>query len=403
MSDRSQWRNFLLPLVPVYRAGLALREVCLHTGREPIRRLRWPVVSVGNLSTGGAGKTPLTIALARALTQRGIYVDVLSRGYGRADRAASRVDPDGTAEEFGDEPLLIARQARVPVYVAPQRYEAGLLAEQEKDNLPVEGDPAAEHDPLANSGQVFNPVPTELRPGQGDEYRKESSRLFPIGFWTVSGRAENARKLNGAFAAQEIFPGRVHILDDGFQHRQLARNVDIVLLNRQDWGDFLLPAGNLREPVEALRRAQVIAIPAEEPPLESVLRNFGWTGLVWRLRRQMEAPAISGPVVAFCGIARPEQFFAGLEAAGMQVASRICFRDHHRFLQHDVDCLLDAVRSVKAVAFVTTEKDRVRMGALAGALAASVPLHTANLRVEIEDEAAAIDWLAAQVESHKRN
>ena len=80
-----------------YRLALALRELRLGTKLEPVRRLRWPVVSIGNLSTGGAGKTPLTIALAKALDSRGLRVDVLSRGYGRRSQLAARVNPDGTA------------------------------------------------------------------------------------------------------------------------------------------------------------------------------------------------------------------------------------------------------------------------------------------------------------------
>ena len=129
-------RPLLWPLVPVYRLGLVLRELQLRTGLKPIHRLRWPVVSIGNLSTGGAGKTPLTIALAKALTARGLHVDVLSRGYGRRRSALPLlVDPGGTAQDFGDEPLVIAREAQVPVVVAAERYEAGLLAEA---NAPTE-------------------------------------------------------------------------------------------------------------------------------------------------------------------------------------------------------------------------------------------------------------------------
>jgi len=124
-------RLLLIPLVPLYRLALALRELQFRTGIEPVRRLRFPVVSVGNLSTGGSGKTPLTIALASALQQRDLRVDVLSRGYGRQSKLAARVNPNGTAAEFGDEPLLIARETGLPVYVAPQRYDAGLLAEAE--------------------------------------------------------------------------------------------------------------------------------------------------------------------------------------------------------------------------------------------------------------------------------
>ncbi len=105
-SENAVARPWLLPLAPLYRLALGVREFCLG----PARRLRFPVVSIGNLSAGGAGKTPLTIALAQALSRRGIEVDVLSRGYGRAGRGAARVEPGGTAEEFGDEPLLIARR-----------------------------------------------------------------------------------------------------------------------------------------------------------------------------------------------------------------------------------------------------------------------------------------------------
>ncbi len=88
-------RPWLAPLVPLYRLGIALRGLGLRSGLEPGRRLGAPVVSIGNLSTGGSGKTPLTIALARALTQRGLHVDVLSRGYGRTGAAVARVDPNG--------------------------------------------------------------------------------------------------------------------------------------------------------------------------------------------------------------------------------------------------------------------------------------------------------------------
>ena len=128
-------RTWFVPLVPLYRLALTARELGLRSGLQPVRHLAWPVVSIGNLSTGGAGKTPLTIALAQALTRRGVHVDVLSRGYGRHSRAAARVDPNGSAEEYGDEPLEIARAAGVPVYVAAQRYEAGVLAERDAEEF----------------------------------------------------------------------------------------------------------------------------------------------------------------------------------------------------------------------------------------------------------------------------
>jgi len=319
MRQPSSARSLLLPLVPLYRFALALRELRLGSKLEPVRRLRFPVVSIGSLSAGGSGKTPLTIALGQAFTRRGLNVDVLSRGYGRQSQTAICVNPNGTAEEFGDEPLLIAAESGVPVYVAAQRYDAGLLAERSSAD--------------SSSG--------------------------------------------------------VHLLDDGFQHRQLYRDVDILLLDGRDWHDHLLPAGNLREPIKSLRRATVLVIPASDPEPEAKLKAAGWQGPIWRVHRRMEVPHIAGPVVAFCGIARSEQFFAGLEAAGLHVASRIAFADHHHYKAHDLDCIQDAARSIGATAVVTTEKDRVRLGRLG----ASLSLKTARLRIEIENESAAVSWL----------
>jgi tetraacyldisaccharide 4'-kinase len=317
-------RGWLSPLVPIYAAGVAWRSRRIESGSEPVRRLRWPVVSVGNLSTGGSGKTPLTIALAKALKERGLSVDVLSRGYGRKSRLAVRVDPDGAAEDFGDEPLLIAREARVPVYVASQRYDAGLLAEADGSAVLVHG---------------------------------------------------------------------VHLLDDGFQHRQLARDADIVLLNREDWQDRLLPAGNLREPLTAIRRATVLAIPADNLEFEAELHAWGWQGPIWGLRRSMDAPRVDGPVLAFCGIARPGQFFTGLEAAGMRIAARRTFSDHHRYTHADVERLAASALGAGAAALITTEKDAARLGERALSFNESLPLKTAGLRIEIQDEGAALDWL----------
>lgn len=343
----NQARKLLAPFTPLYRLGLNLRERRLASGREPIRRLRFPVVSIGNLSTGGSGKTPMTIALVNALTERGFSVDVLSRGYGRSGLQAARVRPDGTAEEFGDEPLLIARQSGAPVYVAAQRYEAGLLAEHLAVN--------------ALKGTGFNPYVQQAE---------------VIGALAPEGRT-------------------LHLLDDGFQHRQLHRDIDIVLLNRADWQDRLLPAGNLREPRQALRRAHVLAIPAAEPELETELRAWGWAGPIWRLRRPMEIPRIDGPVVAFCGIARPEQFFAGLEASGLGVAGRHAFPDHHRYAARDLDRLAASARAAGAAALITTEKDAVRLALVPG----SFPVHTVRLRTEIDDESSAFNWLVRELKT----
>src|SRR5258708_1971016 len=127
-------RPLMAPLIPLYAAGAALRSAGLRLGLERVQRLSWPVISVGNLSAGGAGKTPLTIASAGLVAGEGIQVDVFSRGYGRIGTAIEQVDPDGSPERFGDEPLLIAREAGVPVYVGAQRFEAGRLAEAKPES-----------------------------------------------------------------------------------------------------------------------------------------------------------------------------------------------------------------------------------------------------------------------------
>jgi tetraacyldisaccharide 4'-kinase len=328
MSRRSG-RRLLVPFVPVYRMALVAREWRLRHGWEAVRRLQHPVISVGNLSAGGAGKTPFVVALARALGKRGWAVDVLSRGYGRKDGHAARVDPAGTADKFGDEPLLIAREAGVPVYVARERYQAGMLAEGAADTCSC----------------------------------------------------------------------RVHILDDGFQHRQLDRDVNIVLLNREDWDDRLLPAGNLREPRSAAKRTDVIAIPENDGGLEEELLQWGFKGAIWRVRRRMDVPQVAGPVVAFCGIARQEQFFHGLEAAGLTLAGRMVFSDHHPYSHADVERLGRAARTAGASALVTTLKDRVRLGAVPDT---ELPILTAGLRVEIEDEERALEWLEGRLRDTAR-
>ena len=300
-------RPWLTPLVPLYAAGAGLRSAGLRLGLERVERLKWPVISVGSLSAGGAGKTPFVLALAKLLVDQGLSVDVLSRGYGRRDGAAKQVDPSGVAEAFGDEPLLIAREGGIPVYVGARRVEAGRLAES-----------------------------------------------------------------SGAASA-------VHLLDDGFQHRQLHREVDITLVSSQDLEDWLLPAGNLREGRSALRRAHVLAVEVGD---EAAIRRLDEMGLsaerpVWRYRRIMDVPRIGGPVVAFCGIARPKQFFSGLTAAGLRIAASHAFADHHRFGARDFDLLQRLVLENRAMALVTTAKDRVRLGAQE----LEVPIHTAGLRV----------------------
>jgi tetraacyldisaccharide 4'-kinase len=176
--------------------------------------------------------------------------------------------------------------------------------------------------------------------------------------------------------------------------------VEILLLSQRDWQDCLLPAGNLREPRAAIRRASVIALPANQPELEAALCAWGWQGPVWRLHRKMEIPLINSPVAAFCGIARPEQFFAGLEAAGLEVALQLAFPDHFTYTREVLEELLAAAQEKECTAIVTTGKDLVRLGKLASIFPESLPLAAASLRIEIENESAALDWLVNRIARH---
>lgn len=306
--------RLLLPLVPLYAAALGAKNAAYARGWAQPKRLRGPVVSIGNLSVGGAGKTPLTIRLAELLRERGVAVDVLSRGYGRASAAVARVDPEGSPEAFGDEPLLMAR-AGIPVYVGAGRWDAGALAE------------------------------------------------------TDSGAS------------------RVHLLDDGFQHRRLARDADVVVLHRSDFADVLLPAGRLREGFSALRRAQFVAMREEDRDYEPELRRRRCTLPVWWMQRRVDLPGVRR-VVAFCAIARPAEFFEELRRQGMDLVAMGRWRDHHAYSPADIAHLAELQRLHGAEAFITTEKDWVRLTPHARrGLENAAPLLTAKLTVRLTDEA----------------
>jgi len=305
------------PLSAIYGAASALRNSLFDRGVLTARRLGRPVVSVGNLSVGGAGKTPFVIALGELLKAHSVRFDVLSRGYGRKTRGVRIVEPDGSAADFGDEPLLLARRLDVPVIVGESRYEAGQLAEKK-------------------------------------------------------------------FATQ------VHILDDGFQHRSLARNFDIVLLTELDFEDSLLPSGRLREPLASLARADAIVLP-ETAIDHAILRGK----IVWRIKREIAVVDPPEAPIVFCGIARPEQFLAQVRATGILPSAEITFRDHHPYGLRDIDRLLSARAKVDAGGFLTTEKDVVNLGQLWSALA---PLAIAVLKVMVDNPAYIVDTILARIE-----
>jgi tetraacyldisaccharide 4'-kinase len=311
----------LNPFSSIYGVAVRARNALYDRKRLRAKRLNGPVVSVGNLAAGGSGKTPFVMLLGELLKSRGVKFDVLSRGYGRKSRGVQLVDPGGLPQQFGDEPLLIARRLQVPVIVGEDRYEAGRFAE-------------------------------------------------------------------------DRFGAQLHLLDDGFQHRGLARDFDIVLITPQDASDRLLPAGRLREPLNALRRADAVVLASgaseEAFPLQGKL--------MWRVKRGIVAEAIPARPVVFCGIARPQNFLLQLRAANVEPAAQAFYRDHHAYHEKDVRELLELKQRSEAGGFVTTEKDAVNLGPYLSAL---TPLAVVRVRMELVDAANGVDTILRKIEDRR--
>jgi len=312
----------LNPLSAIYGGVVGTRNALYDRGVLRAQRLHSPVISVGNLSTGGSGETPFVMLLGELLKARGIKFDVLSRGYGRQSRGVRLVDPAGLPREFGDEPLLIARKLQVPVIVGEDRYAAGSFAESR-------------------------------------------------------------------------FGLQLHLLDDGFQHRALARDFDIVLVTPQDASDHLLPSGRLREPPSSLRRADAVALASG-----ASADSFPLAGkLVWRVRRGIVPRDVPPRPIVFCGIARPQNFVLQLRAANIEPVAEAFYRDHHPYNENDVRELLALKQRSDAGGFVTTEKDAVNLGAYLSALA---PLAVVPVKMELSDAANAVDTMLHKINERKR-
>jgi tetraacyldisaccharide 4'-kinase len=297
----------------IFGVGVRARNALYDRGVARSRQLQAPVVSVGNLSVGGSGKTPFVLLLGDLLKVRRVKFDILTRGYGRRTRGVARVDPGGSAQEFGDEPLLLARRLEVPVIVGEDRYEAGRFAEKSLGS-------------------------------------------------------------------------HLHLLDDGFQHRALGREFDIVLVTPEDARDRLLPAGRLREPLASLSRADAVVLSSGASP-----ESFPLDGkLVWRVRRGIAPAKVPAKPVVFCGIARPQNFLLQLRTAGIEPAAQALFRDHHAYTERDVQDLLKLRQHSDADGFVTTEKDAINLG---GYLDALQPLAVIPVKMELVDAANAVDTM----------
>jgi tetraacyldisaccharide 4'-kinase len=377
-------RGWGWPLAPIYAAGLAVRDGLRRLGVLRVRRLTWPVISVGSLAAGGAGKTPVVIALAELLRAQGWYVDVLTRGYGRAGRGVERVDLEAAdaAARFGDEPVVIAQRAGVPVWVGAERFAAGKAAE----NFAASEREAAHSLNMVAKDQN---VPQRLKPQiQPTDYG--TAEAVPLSKTEFSAGCD----LNPLSELQGLSGTvrRVHLLDDGFQHRGLARAVDVVLVTEEDFEEALLPAGNRREPLAALRRADVVVLrDTERARVETRVRGLMRAGAaVWSVRRELrftEGGAGARPL-AFCAIARPEGFWAMLKDAGFQLAERVAFGDHHAYAMVDMVRMVAMAKECGATGFVTTEKDAVKLtDAMMERLREVGPVCVAGLETRFADEA----------------
>lgn len=323
-----------MPLAGLYGAGARLRARAFRRGWFKSRQLSRPVISVGNLTVGGSGKTPLVIEVARILLRHGHKPAILTRGYRRKRGAEIIVlepkphrSPDGRIA--GDEPALLARALpQVPIMICADRYRAGQLAEEWLD-------------------------------------------------------------------------ADVHILDDGFQHLALKRDVDIVAVDvsQELWREALLPAGRLREPVSALARADMIVLtrveikgPAAAGKLVSGINPTapifrcatGLRGLIELGRKEMTEPEdfLGKPVCAFCGIGNASAFFLDLRRWRFNPVSETAFRDHHVYSEEDIKQLNETAVNYGAAAFLTTEKDVMNLPPKA---AFDLPVLACAIQAEISD------------------
>lgn len=318
----------LLLTIPslVYGSVMQLRAWGYRQGLYKTEMLPKPVISVGNITVGGTGKTPVTAWIARYLLEKGLRVTVLSRGYGGSLEGQTAVVSDGQTiflkpDQCGDEPYLIA--STVPglaVVIGSNRYKAGLLALE---------------------------------------------RVNP-----------------------DLF-----LLDDGFQHLRLFRNLNIVLMDYgQPFGNGrVLPAGPLREPIRACLRSDLLVYTrctAEHKTVRqletsSPVCHASYRLTTFRLLDSGQELSLSQlgneRILAVAGIARPDSFFAGLGELGLQPCATLALPDHEPYTMETVRQIDQLMTGHGATCLVTTEKDGVKLESWLGSLGASAVVATLAL------------------------
>ena len=304
-------RYVLFPLAMLFWGILFWRNLFYTFGFFVSRKLPTKVISIGNITTGGTGKTPAVIYLANILIKRGKRVAVLSRGYGRKTAGTQLVTDGNTPvldwRNFGDEPTLISKAlSGVPVVVDEKRHRGGMFLVDR-----------------------FNPD--------------------------------------------------VIIMDDAFQHRAIERDVDIVLINSQDQRSDhkLLPYGFLREPWIHLKRAHAIIFTKTNLMKPApFLRSMARKSRVPRFRSVLLCGPLVSPegeykeilkensALALSAVGDHGGFMRTLNSAGLNVVEELVFRDHHDYIQDDVELTQKHLLKSGAEYVVTTEKDMVKLDQL---------------------------------------
>jgi len=319
-------RWLMWPLSLVYGIAVRLRLWLYARGTFETKRLRTPVISVGNLTVGGTGKTPMVIWLAERFLAAGKRVAILSRGYKGSGETSDEI-----------EMIRYRLHDRVLFGVGVNRYEQGSRLEQ-----------------------------------QGVD---------------------------------------VFLLDDGYQHLPLARDVNLLLLDAaQPLGrEMLLPAGRLREPVSAMSRASLLVFTRSEtsagasaaigkmqgyPVFAAATRLLGFRRLGGGVPVLTRAEIGAGPFMVFCGIGNPRAFFLDLQNWQIPVAGTKAFPDHHRYTAGEVEALAQAAGAAGARSFVTTEKDAQNLGE---ARFGEMPVFVAVIDLEISPEAVFWEAIQAQI------
>ncbi len=337
----------LRPLAGLYGAGVRARLALYRAGFLKPKTLPCKVISVGNITAGGTGKTPVTMHIARYLKDKGLAVVILSRGYGGSLKEAGVVS-DGHEvllgpAEAGDEPVLMARRLKdIPVVVGANRFSAGELAIKK-----------------------FSPD--------------------------------------------------VIILDDGFQHIRLSRDLNILLIDGavELGSSRLLPAGPLRESLAGLKRADMVLVKGGRlQERDRVLMreyNLIENGFVFKATGVMElsegkarpVKAIKGrALLAVAAIARPHSFFSLLKDLGMSIAGAMTYTDHHAYNAGDIEAVRLKMRETGAEAIITTEKDGVKLASLLRG--SDIACYTLTITLEMKNKSAFIEAMRSFTEGAGR-